>query len=100
MVRGQSFGSSVVSPACITSMCSVQCFLGGHSLRLSFGSFFYPLFFPLINQCDRCLVSLAMTKVLFHVTCFVKDKQTLKMKDTLHKFDIFHHRSICVFFST
>ena len=28
--------------ACITSMCSVQCFRGGHSLRLAFGSFFYP----------------------------------------------------------
>ena len=63
MVSGQSFGSSAVSLACITSMCSVQCFRGGHSLRLAFGSFFYPhpsppLILPLINQCDRCLVPL------------------------------------------
>ena len=42
VVSGQSFGSSAVSLACITSMCSVQCFRGGHSLRLAFGSFFYP----------------------------------------------------------
>ena len=41
VVSGQSFGSSVVSLACISSMCSVQCFPGGHSLRLAFGSFFY-----------------------------------------------------------
>ena len=37
MVSGQSFGSSVVSLACITSMCSVQCFRGGHSLCSAFG---------------------------------------------------------------
>ena len=64
VVSGQSFGSSVVSPACITSMCSVQCFPGGHSLCLAFGSFFYPhpsppFILPLLNQCDRCLVPLA-----------------------------------------
>ena len=39
-------------------------FPSGHSLRLVFGSFFYPhssppLLFPLINQCDRFLVPLA-----------------------------------------
>ena len=38
MVSSQSFGSSVVSLACITSMCSVQRFPGGHSLRLALGS--------------------------------------------------------------
>ena len=43
MVSGQSFGSSAVSLACITSMCSVQCFPVGHSLHLAFGSFFYCL---------------------------------------------------------
>ena len=43
MVSGQSFGSCAVSLACITSMCSVQRFPGGHSLRLAFGSFFYRL---------------------------------------------------------
>ena len=43
VVSGQSFGSSVVSLPCITSMCSVQCFPGGHSLRSAFGSFFYRL---------------------------------------------------------
>ena len=42
MVSGQSFGSSAVSLTCITSMCSVQHFPGGHSLRLAFGLFFYP----------------------------------------------------------
>ena len=35
MVSGQSFGSSAVSLACISSMCSVQCFPGGHCLRLA-----------------------------------------------------------------
>ena len=64
MASGQSFGSSAVSLACIVSMCSVQCFRGGHSLRLAFGSFFYPhpsapLILPLLNQCDGCLVPLA-----------------------------------------
>ena len=49
-VSGQLFGSSTVSLACITSMCSVQRFSDGHSLRLAFGSFFYllpppPLYF-------------------------------------------------------
>ena len=43
MVSGWSFGSSMVSLACITSMCSVQRFCGGHCLRLAFGSFFYRL---------------------------------------------------------
>ena len=42
MVSGHSFGSSAVSLACITSMCPVQRFPGGYSLRLAFGSFFYP----------------------------------------------------------
>ena len=42
MVSGQSFGSSVISLARITSMCSVQHFPGGHSLHLAFGSFLYP----------------------------------------------------------
>ena len=64
MVSGQSFGSSLVSLACITSMCSVQCFPGSHSLRSAFGSFFYPhpsppFILPLLNQCDGCLVPLA-----------------------------------------
>ena len=42
-------------------------FPGGLSLRLAFGSFFSffyphpssPFIFPLINQCDRCLVPFA-----------------------------------------
>ena len=63
MVSGQSFGSSVISLACITSMCSVQHFPGGHSLCLAFGSFLYPhpppFIFSLIIQCDKCLVPLA-----------------------------------------
>ena len=42
VVSGHSFGSSTVSPACITSMCSVQHFPGSHSPCLAFGSFFYP----------------------------------------------------------
>ena len=61
---GQSFGSSAVGLACITSMCSVQHFPAGHSLCLAFGSFFYPhpsppLYSSTVNQCDRCLVPLA-----------------------------------------
>ena len=64
MVSSHWFSSSMVSLACITSICSIHCFPGGHSLHLAFGSFFYkhplprPLYFPLINQCDRCLVPL------------------------------------------
>ena len=56
--------SGAVSLACITSMCSVQRFPGGHSLRLAYGILFYPhpslphFIFPLLNQCDRCLVPL------------------------------------------
>ena len=64
MVSGHSFGSSILSPACITFICSVQCFPGGHSLCLGFGSFFYPhpsplFILPPTNQCDRCLVLFA-----------------------------------------
>jgi len=63
VVSGRSFSSSAVSLACITSMCSVQCFRGGHSLHLAFGSFFYPHPSPplnssTVNQCDGCLVPL------------------------------------------
>ena len=43
VVSEQSFGSSAVSLACITSICSVQPFPGSHSLHLAFGSFFYCL---------------------------------------------------------
>ena len=53
MVSGQSFGSSAVSLACITSMCSVQCFRGGHSLRLAFGSFFYRLILAVFCCCSQ-----------------------------------------------
>ena len=45
----------MVSLACITSMCSVQCFPGGHSLRLAFGSFFYPHPSPLYSSTDKSL---------------------------------------------
>ena len=41
VVSSQSFDSSAVGLACITFMCSVQCFPGSHSVRLAFGSFFY-----------------------------------------------------------
>ena len=62
VVSGQSFGSSGFRLAYITSMCSVQCFHGSHSLHLPFGSFFYPHPSPplinLLNQCDGCLVPL------------------------------------------
>ena len=46
VVSGRSFGSSVVSLACITSMCSVQCFRGGHSLRLAF----WPEYYFILNH--------------------------------------------------
>ena len=52
MVSGQSFGSSAVSLACVTSMCSAPCFPGGHSLRLAFESFFYRRILAVF----RCLV--------------------------------------------
>ena len=60
MVSGQSFGSSAVSHACITSMCSVQRFPGSHSLRLAFGSFFYRLIFA---------VFLLFGKAVFFLRC-------------------------------
>ena len=53
VVSGQLFGSSTVSLACITPMCSVQRFSGGHSLRLAFGSFFYPHPSPLYSSTDK-----------------------------------------------
>ena len=53
MVSGQSFGSSAVSLACITSMCSVQCFRGGHSFRVAFGSFFYRLILAVFCCCGQ-----------------------------------------------
>ena len=72
MVSGQSFGSSAVSHACITSMCSVQRFPGSHFLRLAFGSFFYRLifaFFLLFGKAVfflRCLrLRLAFVQSLF-----------------------------------
>ena len=40
VVSGHLFGSSSVSLACITLMCSVQRFPGSHSLCLAFESFF------------------------------------------------------------
>ena len=43
VVSGQSFGSSVVSLPCITSMCSVECFPGGHSLCLALDHSFTPI---------------------------------------------------------
>ena len=61
MVSSQSFGSSVVSLACITSMCSVQCFPGGHSLRSALGSFFYRLILAIF----RCLVKQCSFFVVF-----------------------------------
>ena len=60
MVSGQSFGSSAVSHACITSTCSVQRFPGSHSLRLAFGSFFYRLIFA---------VFLPFGKAVFFLRC-------------------------------
>ena len=62
VVSGQLFGSCVVSLACVTFMCSVQRFPGGHSLRLALDHSFTPIpppfIFPLINQCDGCLAPL------------------------------------------
>jgi len=56
VVSGQSFGSSMVSLACMASMCSVQFFPGGQSLRLAFGSFFYPHSFPLYSSTDKSVL--------------------------------------------
>ena len=61
MVSGQSFGSSAVSLACIVSMCSVQCFRGGHSLRLAFRSFFYRLILAVVCCCGQ---------TVFFLRCF------------------------------
>ena len=62
VVSSWSFGWSEVNLACITFMCSVQRFPGGHSLHLAFGSSFYPHPFPLYSSTDKsgdkCLVSL------------------------------------------
>ena len=62
-VRG---GSSAVSLACIISMCFVQRFLGGLSLCFGLWIILFilyphpssPFIFPLINECNRCLVPL------------------------------------------
>ena len=64
MVSGQSFGSSVVSLACIISMCSVQCFSWRPFSLFSLGIILLPpslppFILPLLNQCGRCLVPLA-----------------------------------------
>ena len=53
VVSSWSFGWSAVNLACVTSMCSVQCFPGGHSLHLAFGSYFYPHPFPLYSSTDK-----------------------------------------------
>ena len=53
VVSGQSFSSSAVSLACMTSLCSLQRFPGGHSLRLAFGSFFSPHPSPLYFSTDK-----------------------------------------------
>ena len=63
MVSGQSLAQVqshfLASPPCA----QYSVFSDDHSLCLAFGSFFYPdlppFIFPLINQCDRCLVPLA-----------------------------------------
>ena len=59
MVSGQSFGSSAVSHACITSMCSVQHFPGSHS---SFG-----LWIILLPSDCRCF--LLFGKAIFFLRC-------------------------------
>ena len=48
LVNRQCGGSSVVSLACISSMCLVQCFLVVTLFFLAFGIFFYPINPPLI----------------------------------------------------
>ena len=65
-VSGQCGGSSAVSLACIISMCFVQRFLGGLSLCFGLWIILFilyphpssPFIFPLINECNRCLVPL------------------------------------------
>ena len=69
----------------------------------------------MLSSCVICLVIAreifllksdcsAITKVhklnfsLLSLTYFAKDKQTLKMEDTLYKMDIFRHRPICGLF--
>lgn len=51
-------GSNMASLACVSFMCLVQCLLAAHQLSSSFGPTLPP-FFPLKNQCNRCLVPLA-----------------------------------------
>ena len=74
MVSGQSFGSSAVSLSCVTSMCSVQHFHGGHSLRLAFGSFFFCLrtFVAFMGRW-RCTFG---TRVLFSLCMFLHSQCT------------------------
>ena len=55
---GQSFGSSTVSLACVTPMCSVQCFPGSHSLRLA--SIPPPLYFSTDKSVSQVPVSIGM----------------------------------------
>ena len=88
----------------------------GWSLRL-LEKTWQQLFLWVINlsSCVICLVIAreifllksdcsAITKVhklnfsLLRLTYFAKDKQTLKMEDTLYKMDVFRHRPICGLF--
>ena len=71
MVSGQPFGSSAVSLACISSMCSVQCFPGGHCLRLAFGSFFYHRFLLFVQTVFLSLLSSATLGFLCNRCFFV-----------------------------
>ena len=61
-VSGQCGGSSAVSLACIISMCFLQRFLAASLFVRPLDHSFLPsspFIFPLINQCDRCLVPFA-----------------------------------------
>ena len=55
--HGQPFGSST----CNSSMCPVQCFPGGHSLRLAFGSFFYRRILAVHSNCFSFFVVFGYT---------------------------------------
>ena len=56
LVSRQCDGVSSVSVTCISYMCLVQCFNGGHLLCSEIGLYFFPhlpCYFPLTYQCER-----------------------------------------------
>ena len=51
-----------------------------------------------LPQLDCSVITKVHNFSVLNLTCFVKNRQTLKTEDTLDKLDIFRHRPICGLF--